>query len=182
MTDAEFEAAIEKIRRGDRDGLREIYDAYGTKMYRLFLAKVKQPADAEDLTSEFFLKLWSCADSYRAGNGHKCWLNTIARNMAVDTLRKRRWEVSLEEVQETHEVERMDETGVEDTVLGSMQTVQILSKLAADEREIVQLHIAAELTFREIAVILKRPLGTVAWKYRNAIQKLQKLAEEGQLV
>ena len=44
------------------------------------------------------------------------------------------------------------------------------------------MHIAAELTFREIAFILKRPLGTVAWKYRNAIGKLQKLAKEGELV
>ncbi|MBR2086805.1 MAG: sigma-70 family RNA polymerase sigma factor, partial [Oscillospiraceae bacterium] len=63
-----------------------------------------------------------------------------------------------------------------------MNAADILSALTEDEQEIVRLHLPAELTFREIASVLKRPLGTVAWKYRNAIGKLKRLAEEGKLV
>lgn len=181
MTDAEFNAAIERMLQGDRSGLRDVYDAYGNTIYRLFLGRVHRHQDAEDLTSEFFLKLWSCASSYRAGTGHKCWLNTIARNMAVDFQRKNR-EFPMEDTAEVYERQNVAEETAEDTVISNLHTSQILAKLAEDEREIVQLHLSAELTFREIAAILKRPLGTVAWKYRTAIGKLQKLAEEGQLI
>ncbi len=181
MTDAEFSAAIEKMIQGDRSGLRDVYDAYGNTIYRLFLGRVHRHQDAEDLTSEFFLKLWGCASTYRAGTGHKCWMNTIARNMAVDFQRKNR-EIPMEDTAQTYEQQQITADTTEDTVIGTMHTAQILAKLSEEEREIVQMHLSAELTFREIAAILKRPLGTVAWKYRTAIGKLQKLAEEGQLV
>jgi RNA polymerase sigma-70 factor (ECF subfamily) len=181
MTDAEFSAAIEKILQGDRNGLRDVYDAYGNTIYRLFLGRVHRHQDAEDLTSEFFLKLWSCASTYRAGTGHKCWMNTIARNMAVDFQRKNR-EIPTEDAAQVLEQRQIQPESTEEQVLGTMQTNQILSRLSEEEREIVQMHLSAELTFREIAAILKRPLGTIAWKYRTAIGKLQKLAEEGQLV
>ncbi len=181
MTDAEFVSAIEKMIQGDRSGLREVYDAYGITIYRLFLGRVHRHQDAEDLTSEFFLKLWSCASTYRAGTGHKCWMNAIARNMAVDFQRRNR-EIPVEDAAEEYAQQLTSTENPEETVLGDMQSVRILSNLSEDEREIVQLHLTAELTFREIAAILKRPLGTIAWKYRTAIAKLKKLAEEGQLV
>ncbi len=181
MTDAEFESAMEKIRTGDRSGLREVYDAYGNTIYRLFLGRVHRPQDAEDLTSDFFLKLWSSASSYRPGNGHRCWLNTIARNMAVDFQRKQH-EIPAESTEEVYAHQMASPTTAEDDAISKVQTNRILSHLSEEEQEIVQLHLSAELTFREIAAILKRPLGTVAWKYRQAIGKLQKLAKEGQLI
>ena len=182
MTDSEFDSAIEKIRNGDKSGLRLIYDIYGDKIYRLFLSKVRNHQDAEDLTSDFFLKLWECAGSYQPGGGHKCWMTTIARNMAVDYFRKSGRETPVEDVEAVNETAFTEHTTPEHQTINKLQTVHLLASLSEEEQEIIQMHIAAELTFREIAVILKRPLGTVAWKYRNAIGKLQKLAKEGQLV
>lgn len=182
MTESEFESAVNQIRAGDRSGLRLLYDAYGDKIYRLFLGKVHNHQDAEDLTSDFFLKLWECAPSHRSGQGHKSWLGTIARNMAIDFLRKSSRETPVEDAEVCDPGALTEHTTPEDSVLGSMQAADILASLSEDEQEIVRMHIAAELTFREIAEILKRPLGTVAWKYRNAIKKLQKLAKEGRLV
>ncbi len=179
MTDAEFQAAIEKIRQGNRSGLKDIYDSYGNMIYCLFLSRVHSREDAEDLTSDYFLKLWTAAESYRPGTGHRCWMGTIARNMAVDHIRRRSREVPVEDELLTAAAERMDSGRTEPDVLEKMHASQLLTPLADDEREIVQLHLAAELTFREIAVILKRPLGTVAYKYRCAIGKLKKIAEEG---
>lgn len=179
MTETEFENAVARIRAGDRSGLRALYDAYADKIYRLFLGKVRSTQDAEDLTSEFFLKLWECAPSHRAGQGHRCWMNTIARNMAIDFLRKASRETPVEDTEAVSREALTEHHTPETTVLGNLQASDILSALSEDEQEIVRLHIAAELTFREIAEILKKPLGTVAWKYRNAIGKLQKRAEEG---
>ncbi|MDE5754111.1 MAG: RNA polymerase sigma factor [Oscillospiraceae bacterium] len=182
MTDAEFETAVEKILNQDKSGLRDIYDAYGDKIYRLFLGRVRNHQDAEDLTSDFFLKIWECVKFYHSGQGHKCWLATIARNMAIDYQRKAGRAVPVEDTEIMHSETFTEHTTAEDTTIGKLYMQKLLASLSQEEQEIVQMHIAAELTFREIASILKRPLGTVAWKYRNAIGKLQKLAKEGQLI
>lgn len=182
MTDAEFEAAVGKVTAGDKTGLRDLYDAYADTIYRLFLGKVHNHQDAEDLTSDFFLKLWECAAGYRPGRGHRCWMMTIARNMAIDYLRKAGHTIPVEDAETVSPAALTETKTAADTVTEHMQTEGILSVLPEDEQEIVRMHIAAELTFREIAAILKRPLGTISWKYRNAIGKLQKLAEEGSLL
>ena len=182
MTDAAFEAAAGKIRAGDRDGLREIYDAYGDTIYRLFLSKTHHREDAEDLTSDYFLRLWECAGEYRPGQGHRGWMMTIARNMATDHFRKHSRMTPVEDAGAAAPGAFTEHTSAEDTVIGEMTVTALLDRLNEDEQEIVRMHIAAELTFREIASILKRPLGTVAWKYRTAMEKLRRLAKEGEIV
>ena len=179
MTDAEFESAMNRIAGGDREGLRTVYDAYADKIFRLFLSKVRNRQDAEDLTSEFFLKLWDIAARHKSGSGHKAWLGTIARNMAIDFIRHSSHETPVEDTEE--HAPMIDPASTEDSALDGLQAAEILSFLSEDEQEIVRLHLAAELTFREIASVLRKPLGTVAWKYRTAIGKLKKHAEEGRL-
>ncbi len=180
MTEQEFDTAVKEMLNGNRNALRKIYDAYGDKIYRLFLYQTKHAQDAEDLTSEFFLKLWECAKFYRSGNGHRCWMNTIARNMAIDYFRKNGREIPSDEPEKLNAEALTDHSTAEEKTIHKLQLAHMLSFLTHEEQEIVQMHIAAELTFREIAQILERPLGTVAWKYRSAIGKLQKLAKEGQ--
>lgn len=182
MTETEFEHAVRLIEQGDSSGLHMVYDAYADKIYRLFLGKLHHQQDAEDLTSDFFLRLWEIAPQHQSGRGHRSWLAVIARNMAIDHIRKAGREMPVEDTECIGVEPIADSDTPEETVLGTMQTADLLSSLTEDEQEIVRLHIAAELTFREIADVLKRPLGTVAWKYRQAIRKLQKLAEEGCLL
>ena len=58
LTDTEFDFRVELILKNDKNGLREIYQCYGKVIYNIMLDIVKSPQDAEDLTSDFFLKLW----------------------------------------------------------------------------------------------------------------------------
>ena len=109
-------------------------------------------------------------------------MGTIARNMAIDHLRHTSHETPVEDTELAGQETMTEHTTAEDTVIGKIHTADILSSLSEDEQEIVRMHLAAELTFREIASILKRPMGTIAWKYRNAIGKLKRLAEEGKLI
>lgn len=78
-------------------GLKDIYVEYLPYVYRVVYGIVGNKENAEDITSDFFVKLWSFAPKYRPGNGHKGYLATIARNMAVDHLRKYRREIPMEE-------------------------------------------------------------------------------------
>ena len=187
MTDSLFERQMLLMKQGDKQGLKEIYDEYGRLIYSVMVNVVKNNHNAEDLTSDFFLKIWSMTDNFLGGNGHKRWLVTIARNMAIDFLRKNGREELTIDVDSNDsddagfsKKELADNVDSESTVIGNMTVNDALQKLEGLEREVINLKLFAELTFKEIAKILGKPLGTVTWKYRNAILKLQKYVKEVQ--
>jgi RNA polymerase sigma-70 factor (ECF subfamily) len=64
-------------------------------MYNLTLRLLGNPADAEDATQEAFLKAFTRLDQYRAGEPFGAWLHGIARNHAIDLLRRRRPEAAV---------------------------------------------------------------------------------------
>lgn len=171
MTDRQFERRITLIQQGDKQGLKEIYTEYGKMIYQSVFQILRNKQDAEDVTSDFFMKLWKIADTYCFGGRHKRWLVTIARNMALDALKKKNRESLVLDSEDAPE--RSDGSTAEDTVIGNVAVAQALEKLDESEREIVNLRIFADMTFKDIAAVLKKPLGTVTWKYRSAILKLR---------
>lgn len=172
MNDQQFEQNIGRICRNDKDGLREIYEDYCPLIYSVTGELLGNREDAEDVTSEFFIRLWDIADTYRPGGGHRAWLITIARNMAIDYLRKRKRESLTAEIPDYLQA---GEDSCEEQLCRKLGLEQALKTLKEEERQIVNLKIMGELTFREIAGILKRPQGTVAWCYRTAIRKLREV-------
>ena len=84
MNEREFNSCVKRILEGDKSGLREIYDVYLPYIYQIVLGVVGRKEDAEDITSDFFIKFWQQADKYKPGSGHKGYLATMARNMAID--------------------------------------------------------------------------------------------------
>ena len=87
MTDIDFTRYMAAMAKGDRESLRFIYDEYLRLIFAVVYDTIGQREEAEDVTSEFFIKMYSVAASYRPGNGHKRWMVTIAKNMAVDRVR-----------------------------------------------------------------------------------------------
>ena len=96
--------------------------------------------------------------------------------MSIDFLRKNGREQLVEEQEETGNVGGTVEgsISVEQEVIEELSMKEALDKLDVREREIVHLKVMGELTFQEIADILAMPLGTVTWKYRNALEKLRR--------
>lgn len=178
MTDRQFERRIKLIQDGDKQGLKEIYDEYGKMIYQSVFQILHSRQDAEDVTSDFFLKLWEIADTYCFGGRHKRWLVTIARNMALDLLKKRSREQLTINDEENFRDEPADSVSTEDTVSGNMAVAEALERLDESEREIISMKIFADMTFKDIAAVLEKPIGTVTWKYRNAIAKLREFIGE----
>ena len=90
MTDEQFSLCMQRMASGDQDALREVYEAYLKLIYALCLSKLKHKASAEDVTSEFFIRLYNSAGSYDGRGNHKAWIGTIVRNMCIDYIRKNR--------------------------------------------------------------------------------------------
>ena len=89
---------MKKTAAGDRQALKEIYEAYLPYLYTVVFGVLQNKEDAEDVSTDVFLRLWETADRYKPGSGHKGYLATIARNMAIDHLRKRGREVLVDDL------------------------------------------------------------------------------------
>lgn len=176
MEDQEFEACIRQIQAGKKEGLKQIYEAYAALVYTVIYDLVRQREDAEDLAAECFVRLWERADTYRFGGKHRGWLLTIARNLAIDFLRRQKRELVVEEVRgQEHCAKDVAEQAVE-----NVSFEEALKQLERDEQEVLDLKIVGQMTFREIAQVLKKPQGTVAWLYRKGIEKLRKYHQQEQ--
>ena len=176
MEERQFEEAMARMVQGDQSALKEIYESYVGYIYRIIYEVLRNKENAEDVTSEFFIRLWNKAEQFRPGSGHKGYMAAMARNMAVDFLRKYRREELTELMEELGRTG--EDLGTEQEVLGDMSVSQALDTLKPSERQIVSLKVLGELTFKEIAQYMKIPMGTVTWKYQNAIKKLRRCGYE----
>ena len=171
MTERHFRHCIKHMQSGNKNGLRAIYDDYIMFIYAIILTIVHNKEDAEDITSEFFIKLWNTSESYRSGHKHKAWLAAIAHNMAIDFLRKDHKEILISDIPDSCDTSK---ESLESQVVGELSFKEALAELNEKEEEIINLKILGQLTFKEIADILQMPMGTVTWKYQNGIAKLRR--------
>jgi RNA polymerase sigma factor (sigma-70 family) len=163
MNDAELRQCFSQIRRGDRGAFEALYADLQTPVFTVLLRIVQEQAEAEDLLQDFFIKLYQDPPGDRVAKP-RAYLFQSARNLALDSLRKRRPALDIDQypppMAETDPAERLD----------LERALQTLTDL---ERQIVALHLNGGLTFRQTAEIVQAPLGSVLWKYRRALDKLR---------
>ena len=184
------------MKQNDKNALKQVYEAYLPYIYGIVLNTVRSRELAEDVTSEFFIKLWEISDTYKPGKGHRSWLATIARNLAIDFMRKTKREILIDSFEEKKEDEgdrhaskhpstdavangvESSHSQVEDEAIGNLSIQEALQKLSDKEQEVVHMKIVGELSFKEIAEILSEPMGTITWRYQNALKKLRRCGYE----
>ena len=177
MNNREFDRCMRRMQKGDKTGLKEIYEAYISYIYAVIRGVVKNKENAEDLTAEFFIKLWNMADQYKAGSGHKTWMTVIARNMAIDFMRKAGREQLTEEVPEASAADTAAgiADSMENEVVGRMNFRETVEKLPETERQIMTMKLAGQMRFKEIADVVGIAMGTVTWKEQNSLEKLRRV-------
>lgn len=182
MTDKEFSDHLKKI--GDRDvqSFKCIYSSYFRLIYSSALAVTNNKAAAEDVTSEFFVKLWeSPFEGFSEEKGsHRRWLAVCARNLAVNYIRKFGKEALIDETADGEESfsDSSSVTDTEERIADKTLISDALSQLDETEREVIHLKHYCGYTLREIAKILGITQGTAAWRCRSGEKKLRKLLEE----
>nr|WP_309501862.1 sigma-70 family RNA polymerase sigma factor [uncultured Roseovarius sp.] len=91
MTPDAVEEQIARTATGDRAAFGVLYSATSAKLFGVALRVLNDRSEAEEVLQEVYVKVWHNADRYRAnGLSPMTWLITIARNSAIDRLRKRR--------------------------------------------------------------------------------------------
>lgn len=173
---------IERYRSGEERALAFLFQRYVSSIYRFIYRMVGDRAVAEDLVQETFVKAWKKLSSFDASRSFKAWLFTIAKNSALDELRKKHpiafslWK--NEEDDEPFSDSLVDDQPLMDEVLQIQEDHQLLSK-ALDElsppiKSLVLMRAEEDLTFQEIADVHRESLNTVKSRYRRAIIALQK--------
>lgn len=179
MTEERFLRCVLGMNEGDRDALREVYEEYVSYIYGIVLQLLKNKENAEDITADFFIRLWEKSALYKPGSGHKGWMATIARNMAVDFIRKNKREDLVEDFEEGEFVANTaaasTQVSVERQVVGDITVQEALETLNEKERLVVHMKVLGGMTLQEIADALETPMGTIAWRYREAVNKLRRL-------
>jgi RNA polymerase sigma-70 factor (ECF subfamily) len=175
---ARDEELVGRLAQQDERALERLYDKYGRVTYSLVLKMVRDPARAEEISQEVFLKLWRRPESYVAGRGSfPTWLLSVAHHRAVDDLRTRRYDIQSLTDDDGSPRELVDE-GIDLAEAAWIREQRAavraaLATLPASQRQAIELAYFAGLTQREISDRLGEPLGTIKTRCRLAMQKLR---------
>ena len=166
---------------------------FAPQLYSAALRMPRNPADAEDVVQETFLKAYRAYDSFKAGTNLKAWLYRILTNTYINRYRKaqrRPSEVELGELQDLYLFKRLGEQSgasesAESEVLEQFvdsDVIQALESLPDNFRMPVLLADVEGFAYKEIAEMLDIPIGTVMSRLHRGRKALQKklwhLAEE----
>ena len=173
MNNKELSTQFNALRSGDINAFEKIYEDLKTPLYTIIVRIIGDFGLAEDILQEVFIKLYNSPLTNEVHNP-RAYIFKMARNIAIDGIRNRRTDTSLDELEETVQEPENDLTS-------HLDVEAIMQKLSSIERQIVTLHVNGGLKFREIADIVGKPLGTVLWCYQTAVSKLRKYLSGGMI-
>jgi RNA polymerase sigma-70 factor (ECF subfamily) len=185
---------VERVARGESSALERIYDRHGRGVYSVALRLLGDPAAAEEVVQETFLKLWRQPNAYQPSRGRLLpWLLGVAHHHTVDMLRRRQLEqrhrASTTSTSANGDglADVLDNLGLassdEDPQLraGAFDQRQAigraLAELPVEQRVPLELAYYRGMTQYEVATLLGVPLGTVKTRMRLGLQQLRKVPE-----
>lgn len=166
---------IKRLSAGDEEALGTLMDRYGGALLHFAHRLVGDMQLAEEIYQDTMLKAWQQASSFRVDGHLKAWLFRVARNNAIDYMRKKR--VPVEEFTaclETAATTFRPEREAERSWLAA-EVFEAIDELPPAYREVVDLRFFHQLCYQEIAQVLSIPLGTVKSRLNYAIQRLTKI-------
>ena len=168
---------IRLMRRADMRAFDVFYDRYINLVYSIAFSILGDPPLAEDVTQDVFLKIWRNVERYDPAKAKvNTWLSRIARNRAIDVLRKQKPLQRQVSWVYTQEQEPGDGVTPEDRVsqhLTGTRVRQALAQLPEEQREALALAYFQNMTQQAIADKLGEPLGTIKTRIRLGMQKLR---------
>ncbi len=164
------------VARGDVDALRALYRSFERPLYALGIRWLNDPKLAEELVQEVTLRVWRRAGKYDPERGaSSSWIFGIARNVAADLARARA-RAPLPVADPVEQAAPWDE----DRAWRAWEVARAVALLPEEQRRVVELAYANQMTQAEIAVELGLPLGTVKTRLYAGLRKLRAIfAERG---
>ena len=182
---------VRRCQAGDSAAWEEIVQRFHRKIYNLCYRFCGTPDDADDLTQDVFIKIYRTLDCYDVAKGaFVTWISTVTRNLLVDHFRRSKMERlsdSLDAAPDGDEgaprlADRLADTGRDAHSRAESREVgeavhSALGKLSPELREAVILRDLQDLDYRDIAIVLKVPEGTVKSRISRGRAELARLLQ-----
>lgn len=169
------EQLLRSVSSGDQQAMAELFDRHSRLVYSVAHRVLADSAHAEDIMQEVFLKVWREPQTFLRDRGRLgAWLAVMARNRAIDALRRRRPSDSVEEVTlaaRTDIAAEVEHNSLLEKIRGAMKILPPEQKLS------MELAYFEGLSHSEIAAKTGDPLGTVKTRIRSALVNLRKALE-----
>ncbi len=174
---AEVWALVAAAQDGDAEAFGQLYDRYVTTVYRFIYYRLGDRAQAEDLTSETFVRALRRLHSVSyQGRDLAAWFVTIARNLVLDHVKSARYrmEITTDELLDTGESADNPEVAVL-TSLTNARLVDAIRDLSAEQRECVVLRFFQGFSVAETAEVMGKNEGAVKAMQHRAVRRLHGL-------
>ena len=163
---------LERVRNGDQVAMAEIFDRHGRAVYSVALHVLKDCGHAEDVMQEIFFQVWQKSATFVQTRGSlRTWLLAVARNRAIDFLRRRKPTDSVEDVILTS-CSDVDAEAERNAMIEKVK--KALKELPEEQQQSMNLAYFEELSHAEISERTGLPLGTVKTRIRLALNTLRK--------
>jgi RNA polymerase sigma-70 factor (ECF subfamily) len=174
------ETLLQLINHRDLRAYETFYDRHAQTVHNLLKRIVHDAATAEELLQETFWQVWQKAGQYAEKGAVAAWLNRIARNKALDQLRrdKARPRMANHDIRTLEQSPTYSYEGTEKVVeqrLQQQRVNQALENIPGEQRLCLELAYFEGMSQREIAEYTRTPLGTIKTRMRMGIEKLERL-------
>lgn len=175
---------LHQIAKRDVHAVEQLYDRYAGALYTLILRIVKDGGAAEGLVQETFLQVWQKAPEFSASGVPAAWIFRIARNKALDHLRRGKVRpIAADKELEAHydlTAHGSDEplTLIESKVEQQYEQQHLrkaLAEIPAEQRCCLELAYFEGMSQREIALHTNTPIGTIKTRIKMGLQKMERL-------
>lgn len=163
------ERLFERIRQGEQDAFRELYEISYRPLYAFLLSHTMNAEDAQDLLQDTYIQIYKNCHMYKEQGNPMAWMMKIAKNLFLMKCRKdKEAGINYDDLE--------NELGFEDMSSADNRIVleKMFDLLSVDDRNLIILHDVSGMKHREIAKLMDLPLGTVIARYNRGIRKLRK--------
>ena len=177
LSEAVVHQLTDRLAKGDRGALDELFQAFGGIAFSISLRVLKNRAEAEEIVQETFLEIWRRATQFSPErSAFAAWVATIARTRAIDRHRM------VQSRDRTAEAHGREDQPVVVTPLENVMTARnaervhgALQQLPPEQREVIELAYFDGLSQQAISERTRTPLGTVKTRARLGSRKLADL-------
>ena len=168
---------VQQAIKRDETAFTTLYRGCVERVYRHIYYKVSDPADAQDITQEAFIKAWNSIETYKnTGTPFIAWVITIANNLIIDHYRKHKRTIPTEELHEVDPIDELSDPAKETEVkLENAFIKKTVLKLKGDKQKVILMHFIDGMTYEEIAKALNKSEGSIRVIQYRALGELRKL-------
>lgn len=169
MTEQSLDRYVEKLKNGDKNAFGYLYDKTNKAVFFSIYNILHNREKAKDIAQETYLTAYEKINMYSLGTNFVAWIVTIGKRLALNEVKKYSKEFSVDFSENESLYGEYSMTDNYDTT--TLDTAKKV--LQSDEYEILMYCAVSGYKRREVAKIMNIPIGTVTWKYNNAVKKIK---------